>query len=280
MNKNIKIGEINTLKINRASEPGLYLIAQDETEVLLPNVYIKQTMSLGQEIEVFIYTDSEDRLVATTITPKAMINEIQYLEVVDTTKFGAFVDIGLPKDILVPINKQKSTFKIGEKRLVKIIEDEKSHRLIGTEKFIKSFNRNTKKFKKNDEVNIIIYQKTPLGFKVIINEEYEGMIFHSEIFTKVEIGDKRKAYIKTVREDGKLDLSLQKIGEEKRLDDVSIVVSILKNNNNVLNITSKSDAKEIMDLFEMSKKRFKAALNTLVTTNQVHIENDSIRLHH
>lgn len=106
------------------------------------------------------------------------------------------------------------------------------------------------------------------------------MIFHSEIFTKVEIGDKRKAYIKTVREDGKLDLSLQKIGEEKRLDDVSIVVSILKNNNNVLNITSKSDAKEIMDLFEMSKKRFKAALNTLVTTNQVHIENDSIRLHH
>ncbi|RXJ94556.1 DNA-binding protein [Malaciobacter molluscorum] len=280
MNKNIKIGEINTLKINRASEPGLYLIAQDETEVLLPNVYIKQTMSLGQEIEVFIYTDSEDRLVATTITPKAMINEIQYLEVVDTAKFGAFVDIGLPKDILVPINKQKSTFKIGEKRLVKIIEDEKSHRLIGTEKFIKSFNRNTKKFKKNDEVNIIIYQKTPLGFKVIINEEYEGMIFHSEIFTKVEIGDKRKAYIKTVREDGKLDLSLQKIGEEKRLDDVSIVVSIIKNNNNVLNITSKSDAKEIMDLFEMSKKRFKAALNTLVTTNQVHIENDSIRLHH
>lgn len=148
MNKNIKIGEINTLKINRASEPGLYLIAQDETEVLLPNVYIKQTMSLGQEIEVFIYTDSEDRLVATTITPKAMINEIQYLEVVDTTKFGAFVDIGLPKDILVPINKQKSTFKIGEKRLVKIIEDEKSHRLIGTEKFIKSFNRNTKNLKK------------------------------------------------------------------------------------------------------------------------------------
>ncbi|RXJ98735.1 DNA-binding protein [Arcobacter sp. CECT 8986] len=280
MNKNIKLGEINTLKINRASEPGLYLISQDETEVLLPNVYIKQGMSLGQEIEVFIYTDSEDRLVATTLTPKAMINEIQYLEVVDTAKFGAFVDIGLPKDILVPINKQKSTFKVGEKRLVKIIEDEKSHRLIGTEKFIKNFNRNTKNFKRNDEVNIIIYQKTPLGFKVVINEEYEGMIFHSEIFTKVNIGDKKVAYIKTVREDGKLDLSLQKIGEEKSLDDVNKVIDVLKNNNNILNVTSKSDAENIINLFGMSKKRFKAVLNTLVTTNQVHIEDNSIRLHH
>lgn len=280
MNKNIKLGEINTLKINRASEPGLYLISQDEAEVLLPNVYIKQGMSLGQEIEVFIYTDSEDRLVATTLTPKAMINEIQYLEVVDTAKFGAFVDIGLPKDILVPINKQKSTFKVGEKRLVKIIEDEKSHRLIGTEKFIKNFNRNTKNFKRNDEVNIIIYQKTPLGFKVVINEEYEGMIFHSEIFTKVNIGDKKVAYIKTVREDGKLDLSLQKIGEEKSLDDVNKVIDVLKNNNNILNVTSKSDAENIINLFGMSKKRFKAALNTLVTTNQVHIEDNSIRLHH
>ncbi|RXJ86107.1 S1 RNA-binding domain-containing protein [Arcobacter sp. CECT 8985] len=280
MNKNIKLGEINTLKINRASEPGLYLISEDETEVLLPNVYIKQDMSLGKELEVFIYTDSEDRLVATTLTPKAMKNEIKYLEVVDTAKFGAFVDIGLPKDILVPINKQKAAFKVGERRLIKIIEDEKSHRLIGTEKFITSFNRNINHFKKNDEVQILIYKKTPLGFKVLVNEEYEGMIFHTEIFTKINIGDVKKAYIKTVRTDGKLDLVLQKIGIKGSNEDTSKIIDVLKQNNNTLDVTSKSDAELIINLFDMSKKRFKAALNILVKSNQVILETNNIKLNH
>ncbi len=159
MNKQIKLGEINTLKINRASEPGLYLISEDEVEVLLPNAYIKDGMELGKTVDVFIYTDSEDRLVSTTLTPKLKLNEIAALEVVDIARFGAFVDIGLPKDILVPINKQKSPFKVGEKRVLKLVEDEKSNRLIATEKFKEEYDRNTNSFKTNDEVEIIVYKK-------------------------------------------------------------------------------------------------------------------------
>ncbi|AXH14244.1 S1 RNA-binding domain-containing protein [Malaciobacter mytili] len=278
MNEKIKLGEINTLEISRVSEPGLYLKSLDNSEVLLPNVYIKQEMQLGQEIEVFIYTDSEDRLVATTIMPKAKINEIALLEVVDIAKFGAFVDLGLPKDLLVPKNKQKSPFQIGEKRLVKVIEDEKSHRLIGVEKFQEKFNRDLSNFQRNDEVQIIVYKKTPLGFKVYVNSKFEGMIYHTEIFTKINIGDKKTAYIKTVRDDGKLDISLQKIAQDNSNDDTLKIIEVLKINNNELKITSKSDPEKIIELFEMSKKRFKAALNSLINDNIVVLEEDKILL--
>ncbi|AXH09007.1 DNA-binding protein [Malaciobacter halophilus] len=280
MNKQIKLGQINTLKINRASEPGLYLISEDETEVLLPNVYIKEQMQFGKLIDVFIYTDSEDRLVATTLTPKIKLNEIAPLEVVDIAKFGAFVDIGLPKDILVPKNKQKSPFKVGEKRVLKLIEDEKTHRLIATEKFKEEYDKNVNSFKKNDEVEIIVYKKTPLGFKVYVNKKFEGMIYHSEIFTKLNIGDIKKAYVKTVRTDGKLDIILQKIGVKNSDEDLHKIVEVLKQNNNYLEVTSKSDSALITKLFEMSKKRFKSALNTLVTENRVVLDSNAIKLNH
>ncbi|PHO09378.1 DNA-binding protein [Malaciobacter canalis] len=280
MNKQIKLGEINTLKINRASEPGLYLISEDEVEVLLPNAYIKDGMELGKTVDVFIYTDSEDRLVATTLTPKLKLNEIAALEVVDIARFGAFVDIGLPKDILVPINKQKSPFKVGEKRVLKLVEDEKSNRLIATEKFKEEYDRNTNSFKTNDEVEIIVYKKTPLGFKVYVNKNFEGMIYHNEIFSKLNIGDIKKAYVKTVRDDGKLDIVLQKIGVKNSDDDLYKIVEVLKSNNNYLEVTSKSDSELITKLFEMSKKRFKAALNTLITENRVILEANAIKLNH
>ena len=135
MNQKIELGVINTLKISRVSEPGLYLIASDEEEVLLPNAYITKDMQIDSLLDVFIYTDSEDRLVATTLKPYGYKNDFVALEVIDIAKFGAFLDIGLPKDLLVPKNKQRSTFQVGDKKVVQIIEDEKTHRLIGTEKF-------------------------------------------------------------------------------------------------------------------------------------------------
>ncbi len=276
MNEKIKLGEINTLEISRVSEPGLYLKSLDDSEVLLPNIYIKQEMKLGQHLEVFIYTDSEDRLVATTLMPKAKLNEIALLEVVDMAKFGAFVDLGLAKDLLVPKNKQRTPFQIGEKRLIKVIEDEKTHRLIGVEKFQDKFNKNLSNFQKNDEVEIIVCKKTPLGFKVYVNNKFEGMIFHTEIFTKINIGDKKIAYIKTIREDGKLDISLQKIAQDSSFDDTLKIIEVLKSNNNKLKITSKSDPKKIIELFQMSKKRFKAALNILINNNQILLEDDGI----
>ncbi len=276
MNKNIELGAKNLLKVNRVSESGLYLMSQDEKEVLLPNCYVTKDMQIDSEIELFIYTDSEDRLVATTLTPYAMKNDFAALEVVDNTKFGAFLDIGLPKDLLVPKNHQKSTFNIGDRKVVQVLEDDKTHRLIGSEKFV--LNKKPQNLSKNDEVEIIPFIKTPLGFKVIVNNRYEGLIFHNEIFEKINIGDKKRAFIKYIREDGKLDISLQKIGIKKSDDNSNRVLEILKQSSGELEFTYKSSAEDIKDVFSMSKKAFKRSLTKLLEEEKIVLNENSIIL--
>ncbi|TLP40907.1 CvfB family protein [Arcobacter arenosus] len=276
MNKNIILGELNSLKVNRVSEPGLYLIAGDEEEVLLPNCYVNSTMQIGNEIEVFIYTDSEDRLVATTQKPYAMKNDFVSLEVVDITKFGAFLDMGLPKDLLVPKNKQRSTYQIGNEKVIQIVEDEKTHRLIGTEKF--KLEKATDGFNQNDEVEILVFIKTPLGFKVIVNNKYEGLIFHNEIFENIKIGDKKRAFVKTLREDGKLDICLQKIGVQNSDDNPNKVLSILEQNSGEISFTYKSDAQDIKEVFGLSKKAFKASLTKLIEDKKIELLENSIKI--
>lgn len=273
MNEKIEVGKTNTLRVNRVTEFGLFLIAKNEEEVLLPNAYIEKSMEVDTFVDVFIYTDSEDRLVATTLKPYIYLNEFASLEVVDTTRFGAFVDIGLSKDILVPKNKQRSSYTIGGYKVLQLQLDEKTNRLIANEKF--TLEKNIKKFELNDEVDILIYSKTPLGFKVIVNHKTEGMIFHNEIFENIKIGDRKKAYIKKVRDDGKLDISLQKIG--KKVDNEK-VVDILKQNNGFMNFTYKSDAQDIKDIFGMSKKAFKATLTKLLNEKKIVLEDNGIRV--
>ena len=269
----IKQGVVNTLKVNRVSEPGIYLISGDETEVLLPNAYVKKDMAIDSLLDVFIYTDSEDRLVATTLKPSLYLNEFANLKIVDSAKFGYFVDIGLPKDLLVPKNRQKGTYNIGSYKVLQMQFDERTSRLIASEKYI--LEEEPKNLKQGDEVEIILYSKTPLGFKVIVNNSYEGMIFHSEIFENLKIGDKKRAYIKNLREDKKLDISLQKIGEKV---DSNKVLEILKANGGVLNFTYKSDAEDIKNMFAMSKKAFKATLTKLIDEKKINLENDRICL--
>ena len=269
----IKQGVVNTLKVNRVSEPGIYLISGDETEVLLPNAYVKKEMAIDSLLDVFIYTDSEDRLVATTLKPYLYLNEFAYLKIVDSAKFGYFVDIGLPKDLLVPKNRQKGTYNIGSYKVLQMQFDERTSRLIASEKYI--LEEEPKNLKQGDEVEIILYSKTPLGFKVIVNNLFDGMIFHSEIFENLKIGDKKRAYIKNLREDKKLDISLQKIGEKV---DSNKVLEILKANGGVLNFTYKSDAEDIKNMFAMSKKAFKATLTKLIDEKKINLENDRICL--
>ncbi|MCT7487928.1 S1-like domain-containing RNA-binding protein [Aliarcobacter cryaerophilus] len=273
MDEKIKQGVVNTLRVNRISEPGIYLISGDETEVLLPNAYVKKDMAIDSLLDVFIYTDSEDRLVATTLKPYLYLNEFGYLKIVDSAKFGYFVDIGLPKDLLVPKNRQKGTYNIGSYKVLQMQFDERTSRLIASEKYI--LEEEPKNLKQGDEVEIILYSKTPLGFKVIVNNSYEGMIFHSEIFENLKIGDKKRAYIKNLREDKKLDISLQKIGEKV---DSNKVLEILKSNGGVLNFTYKSDAEDIKNIFAMSKKAFKATLTKLIDDKKINLENDRICL--
>lgn len=273
IDEKIKQGVVNTLRVNRVSEPGIYLISGDETEVLLPNAYVKKEMAIDSLLDVFIYTDSEDRLVATTLKPYLYLNEFAYLKIVDSAKFGYFVDIGLPKDLLVPKNRQKGTYNIGSYKVLQMQFDERTSRLIASEKYI--LEEEPKNLKQGDEVEIILYSKTPLGFKVIVNNLFEGMIFHSEIFENLKIGDKKRAYIKNLREDKKLDISLQKIGEKV---DSNKVLEILKANGGVLNFTYKSDAEDIKNIFAMSKKAFKATLTKLIDEKKINLENDRICL--
>ena len=273
INERIYVGEINKLAVYRKSEPGIYLISEDREEVLLPNAYVTNEMELGSFLDVFIYTDSEDRLVATTLDPYLYVNEYAYLEIVDTAAFGAFVDIGLPKDILVPKNKQRTIFHKGHSKVLKMILDEKTDRLIATEKW--TLNPDIKGLEEKDEVEILVYSKTPLGYKVIVNDLYDGMIFHTEIFENVYFGDRKRAYVKKIRDDNKLDISLQEIG--KKVKDEK-VFEILQQNGGKMNFTYKSDAEDIKKAFGVSKKAFKATLTKLLNEDKIVLESDCIRV--
>lgn len=273
INEHIYVGELNTLVVNRVSEPGIYLISDDQTEVLLPNAYVNKSMEIGSFLDVFIYTDSEDRLVATTLKPYVYLYEFAFLEVVDNMKFGSFVDIGLPKHILVPKNKQKGTFEVGKRKVLQLLLDEKTNRLIASEKY--ELLKEIKDLEKNAEVEIILYSKTPLGYKVIVNNSYEGMIYHTEIFENLKIGDKRRAYIKQIRADNKLDISLQKIGVKPSGDKV---FDILVQSGGKLDFTYKSEADEIKEKFGLSKKAFKASLTKLIAEGKIILEESCIRV--
>ncbi len=279
MNDQIKLGQINTLRILRETDNGLYLQSTNEDEVLLPNLYVTKEMEFDDTIDVFIYTDSEDRLVATTVKPLGLKDEFVFAKVVDVARFGAFVDIGLPKDLLVPKNKQKNPFEYGDRRIIRIIEDEETNRLIGVEKITSYLSNDTSHFKRNDEISIMIIAHTPLGYKVIIDNNYEGIVYKNEVFEKLHTGDIKKAYIKDVRSDGKIDVSLQPIGSKQSTDAaVDKIVEILEKNNGYLPYTSKSDPDSIQKIFGLSKKNFKKSLQTLITDEKIELVDGGIKL--
>jgi len=279
INEHIELGVLNTLKINRLTEPGAYLEASDEEVVLLPNAYVTKDMQVDDEVEVFVYTDSEDRLVSTTQTPYGMKNEFMFTRVVDVVDFGAFVDWGLQKDLFVPKNRQKNPFKEGQTKIVRIVEDEESGRLIGVEKITSFLSTDTKDLNINQKVDLLVFAKTPMGYKTIIDDTYEGMIYSNEIFTNIEAGDKITGYIKYIREDGKIDITLQPIGKTFT-DDVNTkkILDILKQNHNNLPYNYKTDAQVIKEMFEMSKKAYKRALTKLVEDNLIKLDENGMEL--
>jgi predicted RNA-binding protein (virulence factor B family) len=279
-NLTINVGEINTLEVARDSDYGYFLEAKDGEEVLLPNVYVMEDeMPMGSLIDVFIYTDSEDRPVATTKMPYAKLGEYGYFTVVDYKSYGAFVNWGLPKDLFVPLSQQKEYFNIGKKYLLRICLDEQTGRLYGTQKIGKYFNRDMKGLHENKEFDAIVLAKTPLGYKVIADNQYEGMLFDNEIFEEIRVGDRKKVYIKKVRKDFKLDLSLQPIGKKSMLNQAqATVLQFLKESDGTLPFTYKSDADEIQKVFGMSKKNFKRTLTELIESKKIELLEDSIVL--
>ena len=268
----LELGLINTLVIDRLTTPGAYLMAQDGQDVLLPGSYLTPDMKEGVLVDVFLYTDSEDRLVATTHKPTAMLDEMALFEVVDIAPFGAFMNWNLSKDLLVPNMFQKTPFKVGEKRFIKVIYDERTHRLVGTEKIGDFLEKKVIGLAVNKVVNILIIQRTPLGFKCIVNEKYEGLIYHNEIFETIELGEKRIAYIKSVRKDGKIDLTLRKPGSKNSGDSDEKILAYLKEAKGIMPYNYKSDASLIQNTFGLSKKEFKRTLTSLQNSGRIEVK--------
>ena len=274
----LELGLLNTLRVDRHTPHGIFLMAYDGNDVLLPQAYVTDDMVEDSLLEVFLYTDSEDRLIATTLKPTAMLDEFALFEVVDVAPFGAFVNWGLLKDLLVPNMFQKEPFKVGDKRFLRVVYDERTHRLVGTEKLGDFFERRVKGLSPNQEVNILIISKTPLGYKCIVEGKYEGLIYHNEIFENIELGDEKKAFIKTVRKDGNIDLTLRKPGSKKEVTSSSSnkVLTLLKQNNGIMPYNYKSDAELIKDIFGLSKKEFKRSLTTLVDSKKIEVKDTGI----
>lgn len=278
MDKEIRIGAINNLKIMRFKEPGAFLSAENGDEVLLPNRYVEKHMKEGDEVDVFVYTDSEDRPVAATERPLAMAGEFGFFEVVSVAEFGAFVDWGLPKDLLVPKRFQKTPFRVGDSRILRVIIDGETNRVVGDESVTKYLKKAENELKKFDRVGILVLAKTPMGYKCIVNDSYEGMIYENEIFEKVYVGDLKTAYVKNVRPDGKLDLSLFAIGEQKKDEAQEKLLALLKRKGGKIPLNYKSDAEEIQGLTKMSKKSFKAALTALLAENTIAVDENGVTL--
>ncbi len=280
MNKNIQIGQINTLEIDRITDHGLFLLSEVGEDVLLPNAYVTDEMKIGELIKVFIYTDSEDRLIATTLRPKAMLDEFGYMEVVDVAPFGAFVDWGLPKDLFVPKALQRIPLKVGMKFLFRVCLDKETNRLVGAHKFKNYIRDDVEELEVNQQVDIIIREKTPLGFKVIVNNLYEAMIFHNEIFEDIWIGQKKRAYVKKIRSDKKLDISLQPIGKKNADTAAGRVEKVLRENGGRLEFNYKSSPEDVKKRFNLSKKNYKRALTTLIDEKIITLDEGGICLNH
>ncbi len=276
MTEKIKIGEINTLRIDRDSDHGLFLMDEEENSVLLPNAYVHEDMKIGDNIDVFVYKDSQDREIATTLRPIAKVNEFALMRVTDSAPFGAFVDWGLPKELLVPKKMQKNPLEIGKNYIIFVTLDEQTNRVVGDTRIGRYLNHDPKQMKELKEVDLLIIAKTPLGYKAIVNNRFEGMLYHNELYTKLNIGQTFKGYVKKVRDDGKFDLSLNPIGKAKHQQDTEKIIELLKINNNTLPFTYKSEASQISEMFGMSKKSFKKALTTLIQEDKIILNENSI----
>ena len=274
----IEIGKFNKLEVLRETSVGLFL-GDDGEEVLLPIRYVEEHMEVGDDVEVFIYNDSEDRLIAVTTKPKINLNEFAALEVVDVNNVGAFMDWGMIKDLLVPFREQAGRMDIGEKYLVFLYLDSRTERLVASCKLNRFLNNIHITLEEGEEVDIMVWKKSDLGYKVIINEETEGLIFHSDVFRPLEPGDQMKAYIKTIREDNKIDVVLHKQGYKQVMEPTAEkILQVIREANGFLPLHDKSDPDDIKKQLQMSKKNFKKAIGSLYKQKIINIEKNGIRL--
>ena len=278
----LRLGDYNTLRIVKSVDFGLYLDGGEEGEILLPQRYVTKDMQVGDEIEVFLYLDQEERPVATTEHPYAKVGEFAYLEVAWVNQYGAFLKWGLMKDLFCPFREQKKRMEQGHSYIVYIKVDEDSYRLMATAKVDKYLSIPTindqPSLQHGAEVDILVWQKTDLGFKVIINNKFQGLIFENQIFQPLHSGMRLKAYVDHVRQDGKIDIVLQQTGRQQTLDFAEVLLRYLYENDGYCNLGDKSPAELIYDRFQVSKKAFKKAIGDLYKRRLITIEEEGVRL--
>lgn len=275
----IKLGEYNLLEVVKEVDFGVYLDGSEDGEILLPTRYVPQGCKPGDVLNVFIYLDMDERLIATTLQPYVKVGEFACLEVAWVNQYGAFLDWGLMKDLFVPFREQKMKMIKGNSYVVHVHLDEDSYRIVASAKIEKFLSKDMPEYNPGDEVEVLIWQKTDLGFKVIVDNKFSGMIFKNEIFTDVRTGMKMHAYIKQVRPDGKIDLELQKGGVKKVEDFADTLLEYIRSNGGSTPLNDKTDADVIYSSFGVSKKTFKKAVGDLYKKRLIVLEGEQgIRL--
>ena len=274
----INLGELNTLTILRQTDNGYYLVDKEENEVLLPNAYIQEDWEIGGEVEVFVFNDSEDRLTATTLLPKIKLDDFALLKVNEVNNIGAFLDWGLPKDLFVPFKEQRTKMREGKHYVVTMYLDYESERLVASSKIDSFLEFEEINLEEGQEVDLMIYEQTPLGYNCIINRLYKGLIYKNEVFRNLNMGEQTKGYIKTVREDNKIDVSLQKVGYQAQDENQERILNILRGDAGYIGLTDKSKPEEIYEELKMSKKAFKKAIGGLYKQRLIWMKKDGIYL--
>lgn len=271
------IGKYHNLRLDRITQPGAYLTDGD-TDVLLPTKYIPKDAKVDDELRVFVYRDSEDRIISTMLTPNLIVGQFGYLKVKDISSVGAFLDWGIEKDLLVPFREQAGRLDVGQWLLVYLYVDEKSDRVVATTKVSRFYETMEIDLEEGQEVDVLIADTTDLGVNVVINNTYRGLIYANDIFHDLMEGDRTKGYIKTVRADRKIDVSLRRTGLENLESGAAQIMEALKKNDGYLPLHDKSAPDEIQLELQMSKKNFKRSVGILYKQKLITLEKDGIRV--
>ena len=274
----IKLGKYNQLEVVKEVDFGVYLNGDEDGEILLPKRYVPEGTKPGDILNVFIYLDMEERLVATTLQPYVQVGEFACLQVAWVNQFGAFLDWGLMKDLFVPFREQKMKMQKGKRYVVHVHLDEESYRIVASAKVEHYLSTEKPEYQPGQEVNVMVWQRTDLGYKVIVENQFSGMLFHNEVFQPLEAGMHLSAFVKQVRPDGKIDLELQKAGARKVDDFSEVLLQYIKDNDGFTPLNDKTDAEVIYQTFGVSKKTFKKAVGDLYKKRLVVLEEGGIRL--
>lgn len=273
----IELGNYNTLKIVRDTSVGLFLEDDEGTDVLLPNKYVPETYEMEDEISVFCYLDYDERPISTTLKPYIIRNTFALLKVAEVNDYGAFMDWGLEKHLLVPFREQRDKMKDGQWYVVYCYLDEKSFRLVASNKLNKFLNNENLTVEQNEEVDLVITSKTDLGWEVIINNTHKGLVFFNDVYKKIAVGDVTKGFVKNIRPDNKIDVSLEPIGHKSLEPAANIIYEKLVANNGFLDLHDKSDPEKIKKVLQMSKKMFKRGVGILYKERKIEITKDGIK---